>query len=178
MDVLSHACRCRGEELGRGVVLLSLLVSMLVGAGCASARAKVQPVTVPDIVSMSQQGVAPDQIIGRIKASGTVYRLKASQLSDLQKQGVPSAVIDYMQQTYLDAVARDAAYQEWRHWTPFDDYWYGGAPFGWPYDPVYVIREAPRPARERGEMRRPEGSRPPAEPPREEPPHAEPRGHR
>jgi hypothetical protein len=50
-----------------------------------------------------------------------------------------------MQQTYLDAVARDRAYQEWNHWNRFNNYWYGGAPYGWPYDRVYIIREQPRP---------------------------------
>jgi hypothetical protein len=39
--------------------------------------------------------------------SGTVYRLDASQLAQLQEQGVPDAVLNYMQQTYLDAVREE-----------------------------------------------------------------------
>jgi hypothetical protein len=113
-------------------------------AGCMTCTPpRPKPVTVAQIVDMSKSGVLPDQIISKIRASGTVYRLKASQLIELSQKGVSDAVIDYMQETYLDAIKRDAAYKSWRYWAMYGDYWYGGAPFGWPYDTTYTIRERP-----------------------------------
>jgi hypothetical protein len=50
---------------------------------------------------------------------------------DLEKMGVARDVIDCMQRTYLDAVRNDARLEEWSHWHCYDDYWYGGLPYGW-----------------------------------------------
>ena len=128
---------------------MAIAVSLLFCSGCASTQPPhPAPVTVGQILDMNKAGLSAENIIGKIKASGTIYRLKASQLSDLEKQGVPPAVIDYMQQTYLDAVKRDAAYENWNYWTMHDDYWYGGAPYGWPYETIYVIRERGTESRE------------------------------
>ena len=120
-------------------------VMMLCSAGCALFGVREPaPVTVPKILEMSRSGTPADQIVDTMRASGTVYRLKASQLAELRNEGVPDDVIDYMQQTYLDAVQRDASYEEWDRWNRFGGYWYGGAPFGWPYQRVYIIREQPK----------------------------------
>ena len=68
-----------------------------------------------------------------MRRSGTVYRLKASQLAQLKEEGVPDSVIDYMQETYLDAVRNDQALEDWNRWTMEDDgFWYAGSPYGWP----------------------------------------------
>ena len=89
------------------------------------------PVTVPQILLMSKEGVPADEIIEQMRESGTVYRLQASQLAQLKEQGVPDAVIDYMQQTYIDAVRRDQSLEDWDNWTLADDcFWYGG-PWWW-----------------------------------------------
>ncbi len=66
---------------------------------------------------MSKAGVSPDEIIRQIAESGTVYRLSASQLADLRQAGVSNQVINYMQQTYLDAVRRDQRREDMRYWT-------------------------------------------------------------
>lgn len=114
-------------------------------AGCAVlGDTHPRPVKVPDVVEMSKSGIPAAEIIAKMRASGAVYRMQASQLVELKARGVASEVIDYMQQTYLDAVKRDASYEEWRHWSQYDDYWYGGVPYGWPYERVYVIRERAR----------------------------------
>ena len=120
-----------------------LVAAMLFGEGCATLE-HPKPVTVPEILEMCKAEVAAEDIIAKMKASGTVYRLKASQLSQLEKDGVPAAVIDYMQQTYVEAVRMDATYDGLRRSRPYDDYWYGGAPLGWPYERVYMIRERDR----------------------------------
>ncbi len=98
------------------------------------------PVTVSEIISMSKSGVTSQEIIKQIRASGTIYRLKASELAALKSQGVSDDVIDYMQSTYLDAMRRDAFYRANYYgpgcWGYYPNY-YG------PYPPVIVI-EQPR----------------------------------
>lgn len=122
------------------LALLCMAVALIgTFTGCATFReSRPEPVTVPQIISMVKQGMPSTDIIAQMKASRTVYRLKASHLADLEKQGVPADIIDYMQKTYLQAVKAEARYQERRYWTMADDYcWYGGAPFGWPCDDCY-----------------------------------------
>ncbi len=123
---------------------LGSMVAVLLCNGCASLRTpRPDPIPVPQIVEMCKAGVPADEIVKKLKASRTVYRLQASQLAELKAEGVPDAVINYMQQTYLDAAARDAAYQEWSRRNRFGNEWYGGAPYGWPNDRIYIIREQP-----------------------------------
>jgi len=130
------------HHAARAAALSAALAAALWAAGCATFGERRPPlVSVPQIIAMSRAGVPAAEIIRQIRASGTVYRLQASQLADLEKQGVPPAVIDCMQQTFLEAVQRDAAYNEWSRWQLYGDFWYGGAPFGWPYDQVVIIRE-------------------------------------
>jgi hypothetical protein len=134
----------RGIRCAAVVAPLAIAAAALCLPGCAlTAARRPAPLTVPRIVEMSKAGLPAGEIVRAIRESGTVYRLSASQLVDLAKEGVPSDVLDHMQETYLEAVRRDAAYQEWRYWTPYRDYWYGGAPFDWPCDRVYIIRERP-----------------------------------
>jgi hypothetical protein len=109
------------------------VAALLIVGGCATMQAaKPSPVTVSQVIEMSKAGTPPQDIINRIKDSGTVYRLNASQLADLRQLGVSDQVIDYMQQTYLEAVRRDQARKDLRYyrWGP-DGYWYGGVPYGW-----------------------------------------------
>jgi hypothetical protein len=115
-------------------VVLTMAVVAVGVTGCAHLNGMwPEPITVPQIIQMAQECIAADDIIAKLQASGTVYRLKASRLADLEKKGVPSKVIDYMQQTYLDAVKKDARYQGLEDWRREDEYgWYGGAPYDWP----------------------------------------------
>jgi hypothetical protein len=116
------------------LLLCTLIATLLIvyAGGCAR-RPAPDPVTLPQILQMSQAGVPAGEIIERLRISGTVYRLEASRLAQLRDEGVPDQVIDYMQQTYLDAVRRDQRLQEMRFWTPGGPgYWYGGPHYGWP----------------------------------------------
>lgn len=114
------------------LLALALLPALFAG-GCASLGGeKPARVSVPEIVALAQEGVPPDAIIAKMRASGTVYRLSANQLADLRDKGVPGPVIDAMQQSYLDAVRRDQRYQNWNRWNFDGGWWYGGWPYGWP----------------------------------------------
>jgi hypothetical protein len=111
-------------------------VFILCFAGCSTlgiGRQQPTPVTVPEVVQMSKAGVPPETLLQKLRDSETTYRLTASQLIHLHEEGVPNAVLDYMQETYLAAVRRDQALEDWRHWAwAGDGYWYGGRPYGWP----------------------------------------------
>jgi hypothetical protein len=129
--------RTRGVRRGRDLLRLAMVAATAVVAGLAGCayfeRANLEPVTVPQIVKLAREGIPADDLIARLEVSGTVYRLKASQLATLERMGVPAKVIDYMQQTYLDAVRNDARYEDLRYWNREDEFgWYGGAPFSWP----------------------------------------------
>ncbi|MGA8019021.1 MAG: hypothetical protein WBV95_10445 [Desulfobacterales bacterium] len=113
---------------GQLAILALVTAAVFLLTGCATVQTrKTKPVTVTDIVRMSQEKVPADEIVNKMRESGTVYRLKASELANLKEQGVQDAVINYMQQTYLDAMRRNQALTDWNSWTMGPDgYWYGG----------------------------------------------------
>lgn len=124
---------------GSMVAGLALLAAGLgLAGGCASLNEpRPPPVTVSEIREMAKAGVPARDIIQKIQASGTVYRMQASELAELRAQGVPDDVINYMQQTYLESVRRDQGYYR----PPYGPYGYGGFydPYGWPYPSDIVI---------------------------------------
>ncbi len=108
--------------------------TVLVLAGGCSTLPRPAPPTVSDIVRLSKERVPADEIIRRMDASGAIYRLPASQLAELHSQGVADAVIDYMNQTNIEAARRDEAffqtnrymwygppfyYRDYPYWRPF-----------------------------------------------------------
>jgi hypothetical protein len=124
----------------RGVIVnLSVLVSLIFYVGCAAMSGNPvgpppDPVTVQEIVEMHEAGLPSEIIINKIQQSHTVYRLQASQLVQLKEMGVSDEVINYMQQTYIDAVRQNQAYEDWSNFTLADDgFWYGGPFYGGPF---------------------------------------------
>jgi hypothetical protein len=71
------------------------------------------------IVRMSKAGATPQEVIGRIKETGSAYELTASQLIDLNKQGVSQEVLDYIQsareQALRDRITDEINQREARH---------------------------------------------------------------
>lgn len=112
-------------------------------AGCAGTRNDDRsPLTVQQIVTMSREGVPASAIIAQIRESGTVYRLQASQYAKLKSEGVPDAVLNAMQHTYIRAIRRNQSLRDWDYWSQGPDgYWYGGIPYGWPYDYEFFPEE-------------------------------------
>lgn len=107
-----------------------LLALSLALASCSSIP-RPQAVSVADVVHLSQTGTPAEIIIQRMRDAGMVYRLQGSQLARLHQQGVPDSVLDYMQNTYLEAVRRDQHMNDWNRWWPGPDgFFYGGCFFG------------------------------------------------
>jgi hypothetical protein len=78
------------------VVAFAVLV-----AGCAGFDPGPPPLSRADVVQMSKAGETPAAIIGRLKASGTVLWLTASDIVDMRQSGVPAEVLDYLQAALL-----------------------------------------------------------------------------
>ena len=91
-----------------------LVGSALLG-GCATLGfgQNKRPVTVSEVVRMSEEGLPPETIVNKMRDSETVYRLSAAQLAQLHDQGVQDQVINYMQETYLNAVRREQDLANW-----------------------------------------------------------------
>jgi hypothetical protein len=84
-----------GAEMNISRVLPVLILSAVLLAGCASLDPPAPPpVRVPEILALSHESVPADDIIAKMRQSETVYRLTASQLAKLHKQGVPYKVIN------------------------------------------------------------------------------------
>ena len=93
-----------------------------------------QDIPLSDIVRMSKDGVSSKDIIRDMRHSHSVYALKADQLANLRNEGVQDSVLNYMQETHIDAVRRQQmmsdSYYGW-----YGGYYgpYSGLGFGWPY---------------------------------------------
>jgi len=92
-----------------------------------------QLVTVPDIIQMSKDGLSSKDIISEIRQSHTAYNLKADQLVKLRDEGVQDSVLNYMEETKIDAIQQNQRYAASSNWWPYDGFYYGGFGLGWPY---------------------------------------------
>lgn len=110
-------------------------------AACASHGARPAPasdlrpelVTVPQLQKMLEQGETIGAILGKIDASGTVYRLTTEQRAALRASGMPAAILGKIEITYQHAItANPELAKSDKQWIERGDYWYGGLPAGWP----------------------------------------------
>ena len=116
--------------------LCSLSVLMML-ASCATMNGgpELQPLTLEQIVTLAKGGKDAPAIINDIKATRTTYDVAASQYAKLSRDGVPDAVLDFMQQGQLKMAEREGR-REAR-----EDLWLFGRGFGFGYGGVW----APRP---------------------------------
>jgi hypothetical protein len=122
------------------------LPALLVLAGCVGpfARVEVPPVSPQEIIIMVKGGETTANIIARIQASKTVYNLTASQFVQLSKEGIPDAVLDYMQRTHISEIAREARRDAYNDLWFTTRGWYGHPWYAQPQI-VYVPARPPRP---------------------------------
>ena len=94
-------------------------------SGCATFGFKQpEPVTVGQIIEMSKEGVPTETIVKKMRDSDTVYRFTAAQLAGLHDLGIADPVLDYMQQTYIEAERREQSRDDWGDWVTWGpDVW-------------------------------------------------------
>ncbi len=105
-------------------LLVEVLLFLAVVA-CSSQPALVSsPLTVPQIVALSQEGVPPEEIIDRIRKSRVVYRLLPNQIENMRRKGVSNQVLSYIQKRYQAALEKYPYLRDWDNWNLYDGYWY------------------------------------------------------
>ncbi len=114
-------------------------------SACATMNSpELQPLSLDQIVALAKGGKDAPTIINEIKITQTSYDIAASQYAKLSRDGVPDAVLDYMQQGQLKMAERQGR-REAR-----EDLWLYGRGWGWGYGGIwaprpYVIYMAGRP---------------------------------
>ena len=121
----------------------------------AEELARIAPKPTPalalsELVRMSKAGVAPKDIIARIKSTQSHYDLTASQMIELHATGVSTQVLDYVQSAHAqdlrDQMAEEINQREQRHAEELrreqelrrnslycDPWWPGYPGYGWGY---------------------------------------------
>ncbi len=90
--------------------IAALLLGLVLVSGCAGMQRRPPP-SIDQIVEMAQAGKPPEEIVRELQETHAVYPLTASQIVRLHEQGVPDAVLDYMQNAYADNIRWQARAQ-------------------------------------------------------------------
>jgi hypothetical protein len=111
-SIVSKNLSCRIPLVATVAVLIALSAPTTLALANQPA-----PVTTAEALQMSRQGVPASTIVAKMRDSNAVYRLTAGELARLHDEGVTDEVIDYMQETYLNAVRRKQTRIDWNYWT-------------------------------------------------------------
>jgi hypothetical protein len=95
---------------------IALILSLALSS-CATFYATRTPVPIAEIVSLSRSGAPPASIIQRIRESRTTYALRGADFAKLKADGVPDAVLDYLQQSFLDDLDLQTRYWASGEWS-------------------------------------------------------------
>jgi hypothetical protein len=87
------------------VISRLLLCSLVLTAAMAGVRLQAEgdqepksgtPLTLHDVVQLSQTGLSEDLIVTKIKKNGKAFDLSTEELLELQKAGVSDTIINYL----------------------------------------------------------------------------------
>ncbi len=120
---------------------LTITAAAILLTGCASINSGPEspPLSLDQIVELAKAGKDAPTIINEIKVTRTTYDVAASQYAKLSRDGVPDAVLDFMQQGQLKMAEREGR-REAR-----EDLWLYGRGFGYGFGYGYGGVWAPRP---------------------------------
>lgn len=108
-EMITIVKKLRQRE-GRALMLLTCITLL---SGCAMVGPSKPPVTVGEVIQMSNAGTPAETIINKMRDSNAVYPLTAAQLAELHDMGVADRVLDYMQQTYIEEQRQEQNSQDW-----------------------------------------------------------------
>jgi hypothetical protein len=109
------------QRLTRAIGLVTAAAAAAI-CGCQSAPPP-EPLTTAEVIALSAEGKAPEEVIAEIRRSRTVYLLRARDVRDLLEKGVDERVVDFMLETRIRDLERRWAY----YWYPYPYYypWWG-----------------------------------------------------
>jgi hypothetical protein len=81
-------------------------------AGCAGFDPGPPPLTRAEVVQLSRSGEPPAAIVERLKKSGTVLWLSASDILQLRQEGVAPQVLDYLQAAQIADLRRQSQFNQ------------------------------------------------------------------
>ena len=103
------------------------IISVFGLAGCASFGGPEQePMPLEKVVALAKEGKDAAAIIKEIQGSHTIFDVTASQYAKLSRDGVPDAVIDFMQNGQLKMAERQGRREALQ-----DAWFYGRGYWGW-----------------------------------------------
>ena len=88
---------------------LAILILLLL-SGCAALYTPRQPMPIAAVIELGKSKASPDEIIQRIRASGTTYQLRGSDFAKLKAQGLPDPVLDFLQQSLVNDIDLQTRY--------------------------------------------------------------------
>jgi hypothetical protein len=98
--------------------------TMFGGCSTLGLEQSKPPVTVSEVIQMTQEGVPTKTIVEKMREAKSVYCLSAAELARLHDRGVADPIINYMQQTYLNDVRRQQSLADSNDWTMWDDHFW------------------------------------------------------
>ena len=94
---------------------LLVVAAALLVCGCAGLGKRPPPLTSGEIVQLAQSGVPAAKIIERLQATDSVIFLSASDILELNRQGVPAEVLDWLQREQVRELRRRDAFDYWSY---------------------------------------------------------------
>jgi len=88
------------------VIAFTVLSSVMLTSCATLNEPERLPMTLEQVVSLAKDGKDAQAIIGEIQVSRTLFDITASQYAKLSRDGVPDAVIDFMQNGQLKMAER------------------------------------------------------------------------
>jgi hypothetical protein len=124
-------------DMKRSLLTIVVCASALFLASCATVNREPErpPLSLAQIVDLAKSGKDAQTIIAEIKSTYAIYDVQASQYAKMSRDGVPDAVLDFMQQGQLKLAERAGRREA------LDDAWLYGRGWGWGYGGLW----APRP---------------------------------
>lgn len=119
-------------------ILLAFAAIVTLGfvTGCATTPAapEAKPLTLEQVVALVKAGKDAQAVIEEIKTSNSIFDVTASQYAKLSRDGVPDAVIDFMQRGQLKLAERQGRRDA------LSDRWLYGSGLGWGYGGIWSPR--------------------------------------
>ena len=126
--------------------IAAIASAAILAGGCASfgGGPELEPLTLEQLVTLAKSGKDAPAIIAEIKTTRTTYDVSASQYAKLSRDGVPDAVLDFMQQGQIRMAEREGRREARQDAWLFGNRW--GYGYGGIYEPrAYVVYVGGRP---------------------------------